>query len=112
MVINYFWIGYHFEKFRNQEAIRKKKSISHPVLEVKVSESEKLNWRSKTLQLFLKKVFCFVAGEVKYSVHVINWHILSYWMWVIYNSFNVFLTPQVGHYTSKPLESALPLYFS
>ena len=30
MVTNFFWIGYHFEKFRSQVAIRKKKLISRP----------------------------------------------------------------------------------
>ena len=31
MVMNLFGIGYHFEKFGSQVAIRKKKLISHPV---------------------------------------------------------------------------------
>ena len=32
MATNLFWIGYHFEQFRSQAAIRKKKLISHPVI--------------------------------------------------------------------------------
>ena len=28
MATNFFWIGYHFEKFRSQVAIRKKKKIN------------------------------------------------------------------------------------
>ena len=31
MVTNFFWIGYHFDEFRNEVAIRKKKLISRPV---------------------------------------------------------------------------------
>ena len=31
MATNFFWIGYHFDEFRSQVAIRKKKLISHPV---------------------------------------------------------------------------------
>ena len=31
MAVSFFWIGYHFEKFRSQVAIRKKKLISRPV---------------------------------------------------------------------------------
>ena len=30
MVTNFFWIGYHFEKFRSQAAVWKKKLISQP----------------------------------------------------------------------------------
>ena len=30
MATNFFWIGYHFEEFRSQVAIRKKKLISRP----------------------------------------------------------------------------------
>ena len=32
MAISFFWIDYHFEKFRGQVAIRKKKQISRPAL--------------------------------------------------------------------------------
>ena len=32
MATNFFWIGYHFEEFRSQEAIRKKKLISRPAM--------------------------------------------------------------------------------
>ena len=34
MATNFFWIGYHFEEFRSQVAIRKKKLISHPDIKV------------------------------------------------------------------------------
>ena len=30
MATNFFWIGYHFEEFRSQVAIKKKKLISRP----------------------------------------------------------------------------------
>ena len=35
MATKVFWIGYHFEEFRSQVAIRKKKLISCPALGVK-----------------------------------------------------------------------------
>ena len=34
MATNFFGIGYYFEKFRSQGAIRKKKLISHPDIKV------------------------------------------------------------------------------
>ena len=42
MVTNFFWIGYHFEEFRSQVAIWKKKSISHPVYQNKLNGEDPL----------------------------------------------------------------------
>ena len=65
MATNYFWIGYRFEKFRNQVAIRKKKLISHPepstILFIEIFASSVTDRLSQTInyilpyELFLNK---------------------------------------------------------
>ena len=43
MATNFFWIGYHFEEFRSQVAIRKKILILRPVYQYNIKQTSDEN---------------------------------------------------------------------
>ena len=53
MVTNFFWIGYHFEEFRSQVAIRKKKLISRPVYPYIILQNGKENTQTYLVEVFI-----------------------------------------------------------
>ena len=62
MATNFFWIGYHFEEFRSQVAIREKKLISRPVLML----------GCKVIQVIINLLLCR-RDQIQFLVSLMLW---------------------------------------